>query len=71
MARVHVEDLDARDSIAESAMCGIIRSGDYGSYNAMVARCYDIAEAFLAERQRRLELEADDDEGEFVEPWRW
>lgn len=54
MPRIHQEDLDARDSVAEGVYTTIISSGNYVSFDTAAASAYNAAESFLAERSRRI-----------------
>lgn len=54
---IPLEDLDARDTIAEDVFTVIIRSGNFARFEDVARIAYNAAEAFLAERRRRLDEE--------------
>lgn len=53
------EDFDARDIVALDVLVALVSKGVTGSYNVVSSNAYNIAEAFLKEREHRLELEED------------
>ena len=61
MAKVFIEDLDGRDNIAESVFQVLTRKSVSDNFEALARRAYDAAEAFLAERERRIDQDANDD----------
>ena len=54
MPRIHQEDLDARDTVAEGVYSTIISSGNYVSFDTAAVSAFNAAEAFLTERGRRI-----------------
>lgn len=66
MARVFQDELDARDLIAESMAAAIIQRGYDADDRRLARKSYDIAEAFLEEREERLrrDRQRDDDNGD-------
>jgi len=61
MAKVFMDELDARDSVAETVMSALLTRGSSYDYATIARSAYNAAEAFLAERELRLDA---DDEAE-------
>lgn len=65
MAKVFFEDLDGRDSIAEGVFQVLTRKAISDNFESLARRAYDAAEAFLEERERRIDQDNDDREDNF------
>lgn len=61
MAKVFLEDLDARDDIAETIFSSFVRRGMMADRNT-ARMAYNAAEAFLDERQERIDNDQDEDD---------